>query len=280
MRKSIFIFLFVLIFFFGCGAQSKKEAVYPKYHYVSIYKTSNLKNEERIEYLVWGTKLEVEEVVSITNISEDQTKTNIINSFKVFNTVSKTRGYVAEGDVIKNPLMKGVIIENTTASETPNMSSFSKKSLKPFIPVYVLAISDDKELYNIIGYINKNFVLPEEEETITPIWKPLWVYKKDISTNKNDVELIVIQQLSVKRYKEALAAYQKDPVKKAKELTNVVQRESDEMRIALDKFKSASPSVASYVMDYKNKLDSFLTGDSSSQSETIEEENYEESEAE
>ncbi|MEJ5285379.1 MAG: hypothetical protein ACP5Q5_09925 [Brevinematia bacterium] len=279
MKKSIFIFLFVLVFFFGCGIQSKKEAVYPKYHYVSIYKTSNLKNEERIEYLVWGTKLEVEEVVSITNILEEGKKTNIVNSFKVFNTVSKTRGYVPEADVIRNPLMKGVIIENTTASETPNMGSFSKKSLKPFIPVYVLAISDDKELYNIIGYINKNFVLPEEEETITPIWKPLWVYKKDISTNKNDVELIVIQQLSVKRYKEALAAYQKEPDKKAKELTNVVQRESDEMRIALDKFKEASPTVASYIMDYKNKLDSFLSGNTS-ESETPEEEYTEEGEAE
>ncbi len=279
MRKSIFIFILVLVFFFGCGAQSKKEAVYPKYHYVSIYKTSSLKNEERIEYLVWGTKLEVEEVVSITNILEDGKKTNIVNSFKVFNTVSKTRGYVAEGDVIRNPLMKGVIIETTTASETPNMGSFSKKSLKPFIPVYILAISDDKELYNIIGYINKNFVLPEEEETITPIWKPLWVYKKDISTNKNDVELIVIQQLSVKRYKEALAAYQKEPDKKAKELTNVVQRESDEMRIALDKFKGASPAVASYIMDYKNKLDSFLSGNTS-ESETPEEEYTEEGEAE
>ncbi len=279
MKKSIFIFLFVLVFFFGCGIQSKKEAVYPKYHYVSIYKTSNLKNEERIEYLVWGTKLEVEEVVSITNILEEGKKTNIVNSFKVFNTVSKTRGYVPEADVIRNPLMKGVIIENTTASETPNMGSFSKKSLKPFIPVYVLAISDDKELYNIIGYINKNFVLPEEEETITPIWKPLWVYKKDISTNKNDVELIVIQQLSVKRYKEALAAYQKEPDKKAKELTNVVQRESDEMRIALDKFKEASPTVASYIMDYKNKLDSFLSGNTS-ESETPEEEYTEEGEVE
>ncbi|MCX7821486.1 MAG: hypothetical protein N2258_07420 [Brevinematales bacterium] len=260
MKKHFFLLFLVSIVLFSCGIQSKKEVVYPKYHYVSIYKTSSLKNDERIEYLVWGTKLEVEEVVSITNISEDQSKTNIVNSFKVLNTVSKNRGYVAESDVVRNPLMKGVIINSTAASEVPNMGSFSKKSLKPFIPVYVLAISEDKELYNVSGYINKNFVLPEEEETITPIWKPLWVYKTDVSTNKNDVELIILQQLSVKRYREALAAYQKEPEKKAKDLTNIVQRESDEMRIALDKFKGASSSVISYVTSYRERLNAFISG--------------------
>ncbi len=277
MKKTFFLSIGYLIVLFACGTkEEKQEAVYPKAHYVSIFKTPNLKTDERLEYLTWGTKLLIEEIVSITNIPEDQKKTNIINSFKVFNKFSKTRGYVAENDVIRNPLMKGVIINSTTASETPNMASFNKKSLKPFILVYIIGISEDKELYNIAGYTSKSFVLPEEEENITPIWKPLWVYKADVSTNQQDIELIIIQQLSVKRYKDSLVIYNKNPdnAKIAKEFTNIVKREIDEIRIALNKFNKGSSAVNLYLSDYQNKLETFLTG--KRQDEESEEEYYEE----
>ncbi len=310
MRKiiSFFVFsLFVVSLFYSCGSKSKdKDTVYPKYHYVSIYKSPELNANERIEYLMWGTMLEVEDdgayvktnvskdekitnvifskkgFISITNISADQKKTNVINSYRVFNPLSKMRGYVDEKDVIKNPLMKGVIIKTTSAANTPNLGSLRKKILNPFIPVYFISISEDKEFYQVIGYISKNYVLPEEEEKVTPMWEPLWVYKTDVSTNKNDADMIVLCQLSINRYKNTLAQYEKDPEKNAKNYTNVIEREANDIRIALDKYRGLNSEVLEYVMSYKYKLEDILTGGSSTSSnnEEVESAEYPEEEYE
>jgi hypothetical protein len=269
MKKLLLLSVAVLIFF-SCG--KKVKVFYPKFHYVSTYKTQELKKEERVDVLVWGNKLELEQTIYITNVSEDGKKISINVVHKVFNPLTKSSGYVSDSDVVKNPITKGVLIRSTTASETPNLGSFVKVSLKPFIPVYLLDISEDKELYQIIGYTSKLFVLPEDEANVTPIWKPLWVYKNDISTNKNDVELLVVYQLSVKRYKDMLAQYNKEPEKNAVNMTNVVKRESDEIRIALDKYKPASPEITEYVGKYKALLDSFIYGSENVEEEDVDEE--------
>ena len=238
----------ILLSFFlvvSCGL-SEGSVYFPKYHYTALYKSIG----GEVVYLQWGNKLiDLKNQLVVTN-SANKT----LNYLKVQDKITGTIGYVDADSVIKNPVMKGVIITPTIVYNTPSFSSTGKQAVNPPILLYVVELKDGDwariEPYNASAVYNLSNTIDESSR----IYNNKWLSIKDISTNQMTVEVTVALQLAIKTYNEAKKLIENNPnnEKILKDSDTSIKTEVEALKKVVEIYPKADQAILDMVQDFYN----------------------------
>ncbi|OHD58626.1 MAG: hypothetical protein A2014_04155 [Spirochaetes bacterium GWF1_49_6] len=103
--------------------------------------------------------------------------------------MSGSEGYIYEGNVVKNPMNKGVIFENTSASKKPDLATGQKMEVIAPVLVYVMDTKEQDTTWADVVYYNADYPVVAETKTIPSSYR--WVQLNKISMNYEDVKMCV-----------------------------------------------------------------------------------------
>lgn len=190
LMRILSLFLLTAALFISCNQSqdgSSKIYYYPSEHNTPI---SDKKGNVEI-YAQWGEKLAYQNEV-VTNVYG--------NKIKVKRVLDGTIGYVDEEDVVEQPVARGVILQSILVYGSPSSSYSSEKiQVNPPVLVYITDTNETGwvkfESYNPDGIYNL--------EDVTKITGMKWVKWDKISTNSEDIEVIIAIQHSLAEYRQA-----------------------------------------------------------------------------
>jgi len=103
--------------------------------------------------------------------------------------MSGAEGYIAESDIIKNPMNKGVIFENTSASQKPDLATGKKMEVIAPVLVYVMDTKEQDTTWADVVFYNATYPVIKETKAIPSSYR--WVQLNKISMNYEDVKMCV-----------------------------------------------------------------------------------------
>jgi len=180
----------------SCNLMKGGKSYYSTAHYVAFYKDFT----GAPTYLNWGDKLEY------LGVNYTNTTNNTV-FYKCKNPIEGNIGFVDKSSVIESPISKAVILDSIIVYQTPTKNSMTRQNVNPPVLAYIVEIKDNEwakiEPYNtweMFDYTN-----------VTKLYNCKWLPIKDISTNKNDVNILIAVQISTKKYREAKKKYENAP---------------------------------------------------------------------
>lgn len=222
----------------SCGF-NEGTVYYPKYHYTALSKTIG----GEVVYLQWGSKLvDLKSPVTLTNSAR-----KLLNYIKVQDKLTGALGYVDAESVVKNPVVKGVILRPSIAYNIPSFSTSLKQTVNPPVLLYVMEIKDGDwariEPYNASAYYNISNTIDET----TRIYQNKWLSLNDISTNQMSINVLTALQIAIKKYHDAkkLIENNMNDEKILKESETAIKTEVE----ALKKVIETYPEVEQFVLD-------------------------------
>ncbi|NPV00164.1 MAG: hypothetical protein HPY53_02165 [Brevinematales bacterium] len=103
--------------------------------------------------------------------------------------MSGSEGYIYEGNIVKNPMNKGVIFENTSASQKPDLATGKKMEVIAPVLVYVMDTKEQDTTWADVVFYNADYPVVSETKTIPSSYR--WVQLNKISMNYEDVKMCV-----------------------------------------------------------------------------------------
>lgn len=260
MRKVLFgiAILSVFALFTGCG--KKETAYYPRYHSAALY-AQGQPNSPVSQYLNWGTKLIASGKTAtnaVVNVQPDgSVKTNkeyIFAEVKV--PQLNTTGWVDLGTIVTNAVTRGVILSSSAiVRKTPSMLDNQSKSVNPPMLAYVTEVlKNDSGSWAILELYNasESYRLPGSPASEW-ISSPRYIDMTSISTNQQDVDIVIALQVSIKKFSAITNTFNASTNanradKYAAELKLVV----DNLQQILTKNSQASTAVYGFAQEFLN----------------------------
>lgn len=260
MIRTLIMILFASIVFFSCSLNGGT-VYYPKNHLVALVSEIGGKTT----YLNWGDKLIYLNRI-VTNTNKAGQSTYYVN---VKNPIDNSVGYVDIDSVIKEPVSRCVIVNNSIVYETPTDVSRNKQNVIPPVLAYVLEIKNGEwariEPFNVRAI----YTLTNDTAALFPV-QYNWISVKDYSTNQGDVDIVIALQIAVRKYNESKKIYSATPDEKnLKAFQEVLKPEVENIKKVLEKYPQANPSVYNEVQKFLSAASPFVDGaDSAGDSNT------------
>lgn len=216
---------------------------YPKNHLVALFSEVG---SGKTTFLNWGDKL-----VYLNRIMTNTNKVGQPSYYvNVKNPIDNSTGYVDIDNLIKDPVSRCVIVNNTIVYETPTVVSRNKQNVIPPVLAYVVEIKDTDwsriEPYNARAV----YTLTNDASALFPVHYD-WISPKDYSTNQGDVDIVIALQLAVKKYNESKKIYDSTPDEKnLKSFQEALKPEVDNIRKVLEKYPQANMGVYNEVQKF------------------------------
>lgn len=180
MKGKILWGAVVLLSLTSCGLLVTKDKImYPLWNGVEIMNEDG----DGISWPQWGEKLIYK---GKTEVIHGQT------CYLVQRELDHKQGYVAVDSVVRAPIARGVILNSVLVYNTPDAVYATQKiTATPPVLLYVIEVKNDGYAKIRCYNATKLFQL---SENMTKISGEKWVKLSDISTNKDDVDVIVAVQ--------------------------------------------------------------------------------------
>lgn len=245
---TLFLVGFMFMVLSGCGSRDK--VYYAKYQSIGLFSPNDAK--QYLASLNWGETLaSLDKTSVVTNA-----KNEVITYLLVKRNADGKTGYVNQANIIRNPLSTAVILNQVVAYDSPSTMSMKKTMITPPTLCFLMEEKDKEwgkiEVYNI-----------DNEYAIVPVTAKIyggkWVQLKEISTKKEDVNIILSAGYALKNFNDAKNAYETahTPANQDK-LNNVIMTELESLKSQIASSPD-SPAVI-YAQQVLNVLSPSDTG--------------------
>lgn len=244
MFRHILVLILGMFLFYSCGSNSGT-VYYPKSHFVALYEGSPANTDKR-SYLFWGDKLEsLKQAVTNTN------KGSAGIYYYVKNTVDGKSGYVDAESVVMNPVSRAIIPANVIVYESPSMRLRNKQITVIPVLAYVTEIKDGEwAKIDTLKFYSTKFLMTNDSSVISPITYA-WLKTTDLITNQSDVDMMIMLQMAVQKYKDWYLTASTEE-KKTAVYKSSIKPDAENLRKMLQMDSQLNDNVRTMVNEYLN----------------------------